>query len=227
MKTRFYLCDEHLLLSLDLLLLPRPSALYEAARLSEDDQRCVVERKPLGFGQQPAQKPKHKQHHFNHFNHVLPLPLQTSARWQPLSPGSLQNSTTSRHVVSGVMGTSVKACSPSLSIFKHLRVQRLRALQHLQRSERTTRHVYILSRRVRRAGMVCTYRHHLGSSGRSKPGSIGELTDGSPTSSPRPTFGSSGLWLLQCDNRLGPSPLCQPRHYNDVQCYTTERYNVK
>ncbi len=45
---------------------------------------------------------------------LLPLPLQTSARWQPLSPGSLQNSTTSRHVVSGVMGTSVTACSPSL-----------------------------------------------------------------------------------------------------------------
>lgn len=47
-------------------------------------------------------------------NRVLPLPRQTSARWQPLSPGSLQNSTTSRHVVSGVMGTSVAACSPSL-----------------------------------------------------------------------------------------------------------------
>jgi len=79
----------------------------------------------------------------------------------------------------------------------------------------------------RGAGMVCTYRHHLGSS---KPGSIGKLTDGSPTSSPRPTFGSSGLWLLwllRCDNRLGLSPLCQPRHYNDVQCYTTERYKVK
>lgn len=44
----------------------------------------------------------------------LPLPLQTSAKWQPLSPGSLQNSTTSLHVVSGVMGTSVTACSPSL-----------------------------------------------------------------------------------------------------------------
>ncbi len=43
-----------------------------------------------------------------------PFPCQTSARWQPLSPGSLQNSTTSRHVVSGVMGTSVSACSPSL-----------------------------------------------------------------------------------------------------------------
>lgn len=45
---------------------------------------------------------------------ILPLPRQTSAKWQPLSPGSLQNSTTSRHVVSGVMGTSVTACSPSL-----------------------------------------------------------------------------------------------------------------
>lgn len=48
------------------------------------------------------------------FAQLLPLPRQTSARWQPLSPGSLQNSTTSRHVVSGVMGTSVTACSPSL-----------------------------------------------------------------------------------------------------------------
>lgn len=44
----------------------------------------------------------------------LPLPRHISARWQPLSPGSLQNSTTSRHDVSGVMGTSVSACSPSL-----------------------------------------------------------------------------------------------------------------
>lgn len=48
------------------------------------------------------------------FSQLLPLPRHTSARWQPLSPGSLQNSTTSRHVVSGVMGTSVTACSPSL-----------------------------------------------------------------------------------------------------------------
>lgn len=45
---------------------------------------------------------------------VLPLPRHTSAKWQPDSPGSLQNSTTSRQVVSGVMGTSVRTCSLSL-----------------------------------------------------------------------------------------------------------------
>lgn len=39
------------------------------------------------------------------------FPLHTSAKWQLPSPGSLQNSTTSRHVVSGVIGTSVKICS--------------------------------------------------------------------------------------------------------------------
>lgn len=58
---------------------------------------------------------------------LLPLPRQTSAKWQPLSPGSLQNSTTSRHVVSGVMGTSVTACSPSLrytvNIIWEIRIQ--------------------------------------------------------------------------------------------------------
>lgn len=61
------------------------------------------------------------------FSQLLPLPRQTSAKWQPLSPGSLQNSTTSRHVVSGVMGTSVTACSPSLrytvNIIWEIRIQ--------------------------------------------------------------------------------------------------------
>lgn len=41
----------------------------------------------------------------------LPFPRHTSAKWQLPSPGSLQNSTTSRHVVSGVIGTSVRICS--------------------------------------------------------------------------------------------------------------------
>lgn len=40
-----------------------------------------------------------------------PEPRHTSARWQLLSPGSLHRSTTSRHTVSGVMGTSVKCWS--------------------------------------------------------------------------------------------------------------------
>ena len=45
---------------------------------------------------------------------LVPEPQRTSARWHSLSPGSLHRSTTSRHVVSGVTGTSVKCCSLSL-----------------------------------------------------------------------------------------------------------------
>ena len=41
----------------------------------------------------------------------IPEPHHTSARWQSLSPGSLQRSTTSLQTVSGVTGTSVKCCS--------------------------------------------------------------------------------------------------------------------
>lgn len=42
---------------------------------------------------------------------AIPEPHHTSAKWQSLSPGSLHRSTTSRHTVSGVTGTSVKCCS--------------------------------------------------------------------------------------------------------------------
>lgn len=42
---------------------------------------------------------------------ILPDPRHISDRWQSVSPGSLHNSTTSRHSVSGVMGTSVKCWS--------------------------------------------------------------------------------------------------------------------
>lgn len=41
------------------IVLPKgTSALYEAVSLSEDDRLCLVERKPLGFGQQPMERPK-------------------------------------------------------------------------------------------------------------------------------------------------------------------------
>lgn len=43
--------------------------------------------------------------------HNLPDPRHISDRWQSISPGSLHNSTTSRHSVSGVTGTSVKCWS--------------------------------------------------------------------------------------------------------------------
>lgn len=63
---------------------------------------------------------------------LLPDPLHISAKWQSTSPGSLQSSTTSRHTVSGVMGTSVKCwslllrytvkniCQESNQVFKRL-----------------------------------------------------------------------------------------------------------
>lgn len=101
------------------------------------------------------------------------LPLQTSARWQPLSPGSLQNSTTSRHVVSGVMGTSVAACSPSLRYTVSIIGIILAALAGQNQ------------------GCIGKLAHPL-------------IFDGTTVKTP---LLSSGLWLLQCDNQLGLSPL--------------------
>lgn len=45
------------------------------------------------------------------WKHYLPDPRHISDKWQSISPGSLHNSTTSRHSVSGVTGTSVKCWS--------------------------------------------------------------------------------------------------------------------
>lgn len=53
----------------------------------------------------PSDTPQTKEHCHS------PDPRHISDRWQSVSPGSLHKSTTSRHSVSGVTGTSVKCWS--------------------------------------------------------------------------------------------------------------------